>query len=159
MDSASTLMGLGLLILFVAPVGYLVYTQSSQEKKRAKKLAFLTLQQGYTLDETENITGLSLGLDKTGKKFFLLKSGNEAKLQIMDLEQVSKIELLKTDEDGHDTSIMDEVREISLQVKSKDKATKKLIFYAEEEDPVTQKIERLNNTIKWQKILQQYSGS
>jgi len=159
MDTASTLMGLGLLILFMAPVGYLVYTQSFQEKKRMKKMAFLALQKGYHLDETENINGLSLGLDRTAKKFIILKSGSEAKLQVMGLEKVSKIELLKTDEDGHFTSIMDEVREVSLQVKNSDGSVKKVVFYAEEEDPVTQKIERLDNAIKWQKNLQKYTQS
>lgn len=158
MDTASTLMGLGLLILFVAPVGYLVYTQSFQEKKRAKKMALLVHQQGYSLDEIENINGLSLGLDKTVRKFFLLRTGSDAKLQVIELEEVSKIELLKIDEDGVSTSIMDEVREISLQVKNNDGTVKKkIIFYAEEEDPVTQKTERLDNAIKWQKILQKYS--
>lgn len=159
MDTASTLMGLGLLILFIAPVGYLVYTQSFQEKKRAQKMAFLALQKGYKLDETENINGLSLGLDKTNKKFILLKSGNEAKLQVMDLEKISKIDLLKTDEDGLSSTVVDEIREISLQMKGGDGSVKKLIFYAEEEDPVTQKAERLDNATKWQKILQKYSHS
>lgn len=159
MDTASTLMGLGLLILFVAPVGYLVYTQSFQEKKRAKRMAFLVHQQGYSLDETENINGLSLGLDKKAKKFFLLRTGSDAKLQVIELEEVSKIELLKTDEDGNSTSGMDEIREISLQVKNRNGVIKKLFFYAEEEDPVTQKVERLDNAIKWQKILQKYSLS
>lgn len=159
MDTASTLMGLGLLILFIAPVGYLVYSQSFQEKKRAKKMAFLAHQQGYNLDEIENISGLSLGLDKTAKKFFLLRTGSEAKLQIIELKEVLKIDLSKTDEDGVSTSIMDEIREISLQVKNSDGTLKKLVFYAEEEDPVTQKQERLNNAIKWQKHLQKYSRS
>lgn len=155
MDTASTLMGLGLLILFIAPVGYLLYSQSFQEKKRAKKLEFLALQKGYKLDETENINGLSLGLDKSAKKFILLKSGTEAKLQVMDLDQVLNFEVYQTDEDGQTTTILDEVREISLQVKNKDNSVKKLIFYAEEEDPVTQKPQRLENAGKWQKILQQ----
>ncbi|NJW52056.1 hypothetical protein [Salinimicrobium oceani] len=159
MDTASTLMGLGLLILFIAPVGYLVYTQSFQEKKRAKKMAFLALQQGYNLHETENINGLSLGLDILAKKFFLLKSGRESELQVMDLEKVSKIELLKTDEDGYVTQNVDEIREISLQMKSSDGKNKTLVFYAEEEDPVTQKSDRLDNAVKWQKILQKYSQS
>lgn len=159
MDTASTLMGLGLLILFVAPVGYLVYSQSYQEKKRVKKLSFLAHQKGFALDEIENINGLSLGLDKTAKKFILLKSGSEAKLQVMDLEKISKIEISKTDEDGHPTIILDEVREISLQMKKSDGSTKKLIFYAEEEDPITQKSERLENALKWQKVLRKYSES
>lgn len=155
MDTASTLLGVGLLILFIAPVGYLLYSQSFQEKKRAKKLEFIALQKGYKLDETENINGLSMGLDKTARKFILLKSGGDAKLQVMELDNVSGIDLLKTNEDGAATSILDEIREIALQVKSTDTATKKLIFYAEEEDPVTQKEGRLDNAIKWQKILQQ----
>lgn len=159
MDTASTIMGLGLLILFIAPVGYLVYNQSIKDKKRAKKMMFLALQKGFNLDEIENINGLSLGLDKTNKKFVLLRSGSEAKLQVIDLEKIIKIDLLKTDEDGHPTMMMDEVREISLQVKTSDGTVKKVIFYAEEEDPVTQKVERLDNALKWQKHLQKYSRS
>ncbi|NJY61560.1 hypothetical protein HC174_02155 [Salinimicrobium sp. CDJ15-81-2] len=155
MDTASTLMGLGLLILFVAPVGYLIYDQSLKDKKRAKKLAFLTLKKGFKLDESDNITGLSIGLDRRAGKFFLLKSANDAKLQILDLQKVTKIELVKTDEDGKLISNMDEVREISLQVRNNDKSVKKIIFYAEEEDPVTSKTERFDNALKWQKNLQQ----
>lgn len=155
MDTASTLMGLGLLILFIAPVGYILYDQSLKEKKRAKRLAFLALKQGYTIDETANINGLSLALDKKAGKFLLLKSGGDAKLQEVDLHSVSRIELAKVDEDGHSTGVLDEMREISLQLKTKENTAKKVIFYAEEEDPVTQKIERLENAIKWQKILQQ----
>ncbi len=155
METASTLMGLGLFILFIAPVGYVLYDQSLKEKKRAKKLALLTHQQGLSLDETENIRGLSLGLDRKSKKFILLKSGDKAKLQIIDLEKVRNIELSKTDEDGRIISSLDEVREISLKVKSKDETINKIIFYAEEEDPVTQKDERLANALKWESILKQ----
>ncbi|MCC8359617.1 hypothetical protein [Salinimicrobium sediminilitoris] len=159
MDTASTLMGLGLLLLFIAPVGFLVYNQSQKEKKRAKKLSFLAGEKGYNLDETENVHGLSLALDKTAKKFLLLKSGEEAKLQVIDLDDISKIELHKNNEDGKNTSSLDEMREIMLLVKTKNNSEKKLVFYAEEEDPVTQKAERLDRAIKWQKTLQKYTRS
>ncbi len=159
MDTASTLLGLGLLFIFVAPVGFLVYNQSQKEKKRAKKLAFLAGEKGYTLDETENIHGLSLALDKTAKKFLLLRSDKDASLQVLDLDKISKIDLIKTDEDGKSTSSLDEIREISLLVKSQNVTDKKLIFYAVEDDPVTQKSERLDRALKWQKTLQKYSRS
>ncbi|WP_029034361.1 hypothetical protein [Salinimicrobium terrae] len=159
MDTASTLMGLGLLLLFIAPVGFLVYTQSTKDKKRAKKLAFLAGEKGYKLDETESVLGLSLALDKTAKKFILLRSGEEAKLQVIDLKNILKIKLHKADEDGKMTSSLDEMREISLVVITKDHSEKKLIFYAEEEDPVTQKAERLDRAIYWGKTLQKYSHS
>ena len=157
MDTASTLMGLGLLLMFVAPVGFMVYNQANKEKKRTKKLAFLAGQNGYSLDETENVQGLSLALDRSAKKFILLRSGEEAKLQVIDLDSLTRIDLIKVDEDGHSTTSLDEIREIALLVKSKDNSDKKLIFYAEEEDPVTQKSERLDKAIKWQKELQKYS--
>ena len=98
MDTASTLMGLGLLILFIAPVGYLVYSQSHKEKKRAQKMAFLAGEKGYRLDETDNTYGLSIGLDKTAGKFFLLKSSNKAELQEINLQDILKIDLIKIDE-------------------------------------------------------------
>lgn len=159
MDTASTLMGLGLLLLFVAPVGFLVYNQANKEKKRAKKLAFLAGQQGYKLDETESVHGLSLALDKTAHKFILLRSGEHAKLQVVDLNDITKLELKKSDEDGKPTSSIDEMREIALVAKIRDASDKKLLFYAEEEDPVTEKAERLDRAIKWQKTLQKFSKS
>lgn len=159
MDLASTLMGLGLLLLFVAPVGFLVYHQSNQEKKRAKKLAFLAGEKGYNLDEIENFHDLSLALDKTAKKFILLRSGEEPKLQVIDLNDTIKIESQKTDEDGKSTSLLDEMREIFLLVKSINHSDRKLVFYAEEEDPVTQKAERLERAIYWERTLQKYSHS
>lgn len=152
MDTASTLLGLGLFLVFIAPVGYLLYNQSFEEKKRAKRLFILAQRQGYILDESENILGLSLGLDKTKKKFLLLKSGNKADLQVIDLEDVKKIEVCRTDEDGQSTSILDEIREISLELKRASEI-KKLTFYAEQEDPVTRKEERLQNAYKWHKVL------
>ncbi|WP_324720278.1 hypothetical protein [Salinimicrobium sp. HB62] len=157
MDIASTLMGLGLLLMFVAPVGFMVYNQANKEKKRTKKLAFLAGKNGYRLDETENLQGLSLALDRSARKFFLLRSGDKAELQTLDLSNITKIDLLKVDEDGHNTSSLDEIREIALVIKGVDHPDKKLIFYAEEEDPVTQKTERLDKAIKWQKSLQKHS--
>ena len=159
MDTASTLMGLGLLLLFVAPVGFLVYNQSHKEKKRMKKMAFLAGQKGYSLDEVEHINGLSLALDKKAGKSILLRSGQDEQLQVLDLRNVAKVDLVKTDEDGKAVSALDEVREIFLLVKSKDHSDKKLIFYAEEDDPVTEKAERLNKAMNWQKRLQQFSKS
>ncbi|MCX2839494.1 hypothetical protein OQ279_15205 [Salinimicrobium sp. MT39] len=159
MDTASTLMGLGLLILFIAPVGYLVYNQSHKEKKRAKKMAFLASKKGYNLDETENTHGLSIGLDKTAGKFLLLRSAEKADLQEIDLKDLMKIEIIKIDEDEKNTQALDEIREISLLLKSKSNEDKRLIFYAEEEDPVTEKNNRLDRAIKWQKALQKYCKS
>lgn len=152
-------MGLGLLFLFIAPVGYLVYNQSHKEKKRAEKMAFLAKQKGYNLDETENTNGLSLGLDRTVGKFLMLRTGEKAKLQEIDLKDLLKIELIKADEDGKNTNSLDEIREISLLIKSKSNEDKKLSFYEEEEDPVTEKTERLDRSIKWQKTLQKYCQS
>ena len=155
METASTLMGLGLLILFIAPVGYLLYDQSIKDKKRGKRMALLAQQKGFNLDVTENITGLSIGLDKNAGKFLFLKSGDDSRLQVIDLEKVKKIELVKADEDGKLNNNFDEIREISLQLNNSDASVKKIIFYAEEEDPVTQKIERYDNALKWQEILNQ----
>lgn len=154
MDTASTLMGLGLLLSFVAPVGFMVYNQANKEKKRAKKLAFLAGQAGLGLDEIEHLNGLSLALDKQSKKFVMLRSGEASKLQVIELHSLSKVDLIKTDEDGTAISSLDEIREIALLIKSKNVPDKRLVFYAEEEDPVTQKSERLDRAIKWQNILQ-----
>ena len=88
MDLASTLMGLGLLLVFVAPVGFIVYNQTNKEKKRAKKLAFLAGKHGYLLDEVEHFDGLSLAVDKVAGKLLLLRRGEEAQLQVIDIKKI-----------------------------------------------------------------------
>jgi hypothetical protein len=143
--------------MFVAPVGFMVYNQANKEKKRIKKLAFLAGQAGFSLNETENIGDLSLAIDNSSKMFIILHSGKKANLQVIELSGIKKVELLRSDEDGKSMATLDDIREISLLIQNKESADKRLKFYAEEDDPVTQKSDRLEQAQKWQKILQQHS--
>lgn len=153
MDTASVLMGLGLLILFIAPVGYLVYNQSSKTKKRAQKMTLLALEEGYTLNDSETLKNYSLGIDNSAQKFLVLRNWKNEKLQSYNFQEIQAVTLVKVNEDSTPVSALDEVRIIALNIKFKDGKEEKVTFYTSEENAVTQKSEFLEKAVKWEKML------
>lgn len=153
MDTASVLMGVGLLLLFIAPVGYLVYNQNAKNKKQAKKMAFLATNKGFTLSDSINLRKHSLGIDQAAKKFLLLRNWKNEALQIYDFSDLQAVTMAKVNEDEASVNAVDEVRIIYLKIKLKNGAEEKVTFYTSEEDAVTQKSDLLNEAVKWEKLI------
>ena len=136
----------------MAPIGFLLFNQSFEAKKSAKKLAFLATQQNLRLDETDSVSGISIGIDRTAGKILFVGSGKSV---VIDLKTHATVALMKIDEDGEVLSDLDKVRKILLQFNGKSGNSRQLIFYSEEEDPVTQKNERLQIAEKWRESVQE----
>lgn len=149
MDTASTLMGLGLMFIFMAPIGFLLFNQSFEAKKSAKKMAFLAAQHKLKLDEIDSISGISIGMDRNSRRILFL--GSE-KSVVVDPKKYGEVVLIKTDDEGQLISDLDRTRKISLQFNGKNGTTEQLVFYSEEKDPVTQKSDRLELALKWKKL-------
>lgn len=152
MDTTSAVMGLGLLFLFVAPIGYLLYGQSSKDKKRTKKLAFISAKKGLNLTETEHLDDLSLGFDPKSNVFLIYQLHHEHP-KIINVDQITAVELLKVDDVGKKVENLDDVREIFLHVRLTSGASEDIVFYTEEDNAVTQKEGRFKKAGKWQVIL------
>lgn len=88
MDTSATLMGLGLLMAFIAPIGYLVIDQSRREKARKKKLFTAAAGLNLQISETYIVNGLSLGLDQQQRKLLVLESSNSYEPKMINLDRL-----------------------------------------------------------------------
>ncbi|MGB7843636.1 MAG: hypothetical protein WBL21_12645 [Salinimicrobium sp.] len=156
MDTASTFMGLGLLFVFIAPIGYLLVDQSQQEKKRKKAILQTAAKQHLHLSACDFLPDLSLGLDEQAQKL-LVVLGKKQKTEIFDLKDLSRCELGKKYQDNKVSSAIDDVREVHLHLDRK-KDSENIIFYSEDAHPVTEKEMRMQMANKWQNLLSEKLG-
>lgn len=154
MDTSSTLLGIGLLLVFIAPVGYLVINQSRREKAGKKFLFTIASRLNLQISQFLILDGLSLGLDDKQRKLLTLGRSNMSNPEVIDLSEC-KVHLIKKYHNDNPTAPIDELREISLRVDCCDKATK-LNFYRSGPDPVTEKSMRLQKALEWEKRLMEF---
>ena len=157
MDTASTLMGLGLLFVFMAPIGYLLVDQSQQEKKRKKAILAAAAKQQLNLNEHDFLPDLSIGLDEEAQKLIIVYFGKKQKQEVIDLKDMSRCELGKRYENDKLSSAIDDVREVYLEM-VENGSSKKLVFYSEDAHPVTEKEMRMQMGKKWQQLLSEKIG-
>lgn len=152
MDTASTLMGLGLLLLFMAPIGYILTDQSLQEKKRKKALLETAAKLQLHLVEQDFLPDLSLGHDAEAQKLLVVYTGKKKAPLVIDLTNIVGCELFQRNEENRLSTTIDDVREVYLKL-TENGASRNLTFYSEEEHPVTEKEMRMQLAQKWQHIL------
>lgn len=153
MDTATTLMGISLLLVFLAPIGYLLVDQSLSEKKREKALQKVANEQNINLTQTDFLPDLALGLDMDSRKLLIVPMNKKKSVKLIDLGNIRKCEMVKKYVNNKVSSNLDDVREIALMIELADSPTEAVIFYTEGEHPVTEKEMRRFMAIKWEKIL------
>ncbi|GHA45529.1 hypothetical protein GCM10007103_28230 [Salinimicrobium marinum] len=157
MDTASTLIGMGFLLLFIAPVAYVLIKEASKNKSQKKQFVQLSKQHNLEFTQTEFFSNLSLGLDEMTKKLFVLTTGKSPRTLYIDLNTINSAEIKnKYSNDGSAQKSIDDISEISLDLKSNEKASaeNKIIFYGEDFHSVLQKEARLNSAQKWYSLIQ-----
>ncbi len=152
MDTASTLMGLGLLFVFMAPIGYILVDQSVQEKKRKKAILETAAKLQLNLTEHDFLPDLSLGLDDQAQKLLLVHFGKKKKAQVIDLKETVRCLLGKKYQDDKISSAIDDVREVHLRLDQKT-SSEVVMFYSEDLHPVTEKEMRMQMAQKWQDLI------
>ena len=154
MDTASTLMGLGLLFVFMAPIGYILVDQSVQEKKRKKAILATAAKLQLNLTEHDFLPDLSLGLDEQAQKLLVVYFGKKKKPEVIDLAEINRCELGKRYQDDKISSAIDDVREVHLRLDKKG-TSEKILFYSEDAHPVTEKEMRMQMAHKWENLIQE----
>lgn len=153
MDTTATIMGLGLLMAFLAPVGYLLIEQSFSTKKREKAIQKIANQNNLVLTEVDFLPDLGLGLDMDKRKFLSVPHSKKATIKLIDLGLIKKCEVSKKYINDKVSANPDDVREITLHVVLRDRPSATILFYMAEHHPVTEKELRHSKAVKWQKIL------
>lgn len=154
MDTSSTLLGIGLLMAFIAPVGYLLIDQSRRDKARQKTLFNTASRLHLELTKTDILTGLYLGFDENSQKLLVITPQKKKEPEVIDLPGC-KVQLIKKYHRDQSTASIDELRTVTLQITQPQKVSV-LGFYQADLDPVTEKGIRLEKAMEWEKLLQKY---
>lgn len=153
METSSVLLGILLLLLFVGPMFYLAYNHSAKEKKRIKKLQLLSQKNQLTLDESEYLSPVSLGLDKASKKLLVIQQIKPQRELTLDLNNVRSCSLQRLNADKKSTEVLDEVQDIHLLLKNSSGTDESIPFYTDENDSAAEKEGRLAAASRWHKLI------
>ena len=98
MDLKSVEIGIALVLLFIVPIIYMIYRQSTKDKRRLKKLKELGTQNQITLDHYELSNSLLLGLDSSAKKLIVVEPQNAMEFDVIDLNKIDVSAIAKRSE-------------------------------------------------------------
>lgn len=153
MDTVSTLIGLGLLALFMLPVLYLIWQQNNKEKNRLKNLKNISAQNNLNADTFEVSANLLLGLDTKANKLLIVEPTNNMQHKILDLTKVKSSTVNSCTFPENNKLI----KSVSLDISESKKNQKltKIIFYDEDsnENERNNASESLVIARKWQRII------
>ncbi|WP_424492885.1 hypothetical protein [Salinimicrobium sp. GXAS 041] len=152
MDTSSTLMGVGMLLIFIAPVAIYLMRQSSNKKSNRKHLILLAKQHNLKLSKIDFLPNLSLGLDEASGKLLVRYSGKENKNRCIDLNSYSSSVIAKSySSNGSEPNNFDNISQISLRLKQNGKTSEEedLIFFEKDRTSVLQKEEMMHAAEKW----------
>src|SRR5690606_13652981 len=96
MDVSSTLIGLGLLVVFIGPVIFLIYTQNKKNAVAKKLLHQKSQEYGIQPELTELAPNFILGLDSSQSKLLVLVPKN-AQSVLINLSELALCEVRITD--------------------------------------------------------------
>lgn len=156
MDTSSTLLGISLLLVFIAPVGYLIINQSRQEKAGKKTLFTAASNENLVVSQFLILNGLLLGLDEEQRKLLFLSSANRNKPEVIELKD-SKVQMTKKYHNDSQVASIDELRQVSLRINYREREII-LSFYRSDADPVTETSMRLQKALEWEKTLREFQN-
>lgn len=156
MDITSSIIGIGLLLLFVIPIVLLNRRGKKTEQLFKNKLFSQAEKDSCEINEFEIWNNAAIGLDSNSSKlFFLKKVAYKDEYENMDLKEVSTCQLRNTNEnfnskDGQQTII--EKLELIFSFKGHGKDPKSIVLYDRDLDNLN-----LNGEVqiaqKWHGIL------
>ena len=151
MDTVSTLIGLGLLAVFMLPILYLIWQQNNKEKNRLKNLKKISAENNLTTDTVEISANLLLGLDSKANKLLIIEPANNMQHRVLDLNKIKNSKV-----NSHPFPENQKlIKSVSLDL-SEDNNNQKpteIIFYDEDDNENNNASERLIAAQKWQRII------
>ena len=88
MEFKSVAIGVVLILLFIVPILFMIYRQSTKNRRRLKKLKDLSTQNQMTLDHYELSNSLLLVLDSSSKKLIVIEPPNAMEFDVIDLSKI-----------------------------------------------------------------------
>lgn len=137
MDTTSIAIGAALILLFIGPILYLLFSQSNKDKQRLKNLTSLGSQHNLNLDQVELSNSLLLGMDSASKKLLIVEPKNNMQFDIVDLRKIDRCLVSKKgvpQENGKSGKTAFTYISLDLIKNNPKEIVSKIVFYDEEED-------------------------
>ena len=157
MDTASLFLGVSLLLIFVAPVGFLIMNQSITERKNIRALNALAAQNNLRLTITDHLPRFSIGLDPVAQNLLVLPRDKEANPKVIDLKKVKSTVIVQKTASGSAPATADDIVQIFLIFNSGNTASE-ILFFDQQFHLVTERETRLQLAEKWEKIVSTQLG-
>lgn len=156
MDFISAEIGIVLILLFIAPIFYMIYWQSTKDKRRLKKLNDLSAQNLMKLDHYELSNSLLLGLDSSSKKLIIVEPQNAMEFDVIDLSKIDVSAIAKkshaeTNKHTGKAPLIKICLEL-LKNNPKQKVTE-IVFYDEDDETSMDPDVQLVLANKWDKLI------
>lgn len=151
MDTLSTLIGLGLLAVFMLPILYLIWQQNNKEKNRFKNLKKISAENNLTTDTVEVSANLLLGLDSKANKLLIIEPTNNMQHRVLDLNKI-KNSKVNSHPFPENQKLIKSVSLDLIEDNNNQKPTE-IIFYDEDDNENNNASERLIAAQKWQRII------
>jgi len=156
MDFKSVEMGIALVLLFMVPILYMIYWQSTKDKRRLKKLKDLSTQNQMKLDHYELSNSLLLGLDSSSKKLIVVEPKNATEFDVIDLSKIDASSIAKKSEvEKNKHTGKEPIIRISLELlknNPKQKVTE-IVFYDEDDETNMDADVQLVLAKKWENLI------
>lgn len=150
MDTASSLIGLGLLFVFIGPILILILQQNKQEKNTLKKLKTISTDNNLNPETTEFSENLILGLDSKARKLLIVNPGKDPEYNILNLKEIKESRLFTQNHKNPEGRL----NYISLNLLGvKSRKLEEIVFYDEEDKNSSDAETSLVLAKKWEKLI------
>ena len=156
MDFKSVEIGIALVLLFIVPIFYMIYRQSTKDKRRLKKLKDLSAQNQMTLDHYELSNSLLLGLDSSSKKLIVVEPKNAMEFDVIDLSKINVSAIAKrSDAETNKHTGKAPIIKICLELIKNNPKQKvnEIVFYDEDDETNMDADVQLVLANKWDKLI------
>ena len=89
MENASVAIGIALLFLFIGPILFMIFKQSTKEKKHLSSLKKYSAEHQLNLDEIELTNLFLLGIDQNAKKLIVVEPQRNMEYNVIDLKNIN----------------------------------------------------------------------
>lgn len=150
MDTSSTLIGLGMLMLFVGPIMFLIIKQNRKEKVKLNKFKVISKENNLEPENVEFAHSLLLGLDSKAKKLLVVEPQNNQH-RVIDLTGIKKSRVSTVDIPNR----AGKINHVSLELFGRNEQRKvdEIIFYDEDDNQNLDAESRLLIANKWDRII------
>lgn len=147
MDIPSAVIGIGMMLLFVVPIGYAVNSEKRKEKKIIKALCDFGHTKKLAIDTHEVIRKSGLGLDH-GRRTLVFQNSKQ-ELFAIKLADISQCEVLEKRKPGKTRNAKGSLYQVGLALYDTNANARELILYNEDTDGVTDAESLIPVAIKW----------